>query len=132
MEIRVLDDLLERSQAEPAFKRAVQAFAQGQPSELIRYSAGSPPIKVLRVLLQLLETFPDAPISDVEIEGRSSCSAYAGTLTFGPSQTRVRFEWNCSWKAQQEGFRTWYGAPDQTRAAHEFGHRCFRIFEKLD
>ncbi|MFQ5650987.1 MAG: hypothetical protein ACE5IY_13680 [bacterium] len=131
METRVetqLENLLNTSKAEPAFKQAVLDFAQNKNSTLIKYSP-APKIKILRVLMKLLETFSDKPIAEVTIEGTSSCSAFSGILTFGPKQTVVRFNWDCSWKAQKEGYITWYGAPDQTKAAMKFGYDCFERFE---
>ncbi|RMD92737.1 MAG: hypothetical protein D6813_05400, partial [Calditrichaeota bacterium] len=73
-----LMELITQSQATPQFKKAVAEFLRGQDSNLIKYSIGSPRIKVIRVLTKLLEEFPQEPISHVEIQGSSSCSAYRG------------------------------------------------------
>ncbi len=124
--------LLEASRAEAAFKQAVLDFGNGANSPLIACSPGSPRIKVMRVLMQLLEAFPEETISDVSIEGESSCSSYSGRLTFGPANTEVFFNWDCSWRASQEGFVTWYGAPDQAKAAQMFGFRCFETFKVVE
>ncbi len=129
---RELAALLRASRASEAFKQAVTDFARGRPSDRIRFSSGSPPIKVLRVLMKVLEVFPDAAISGVDIQGQSTCSSYYGVVTIEPGPIRVRFNWDCSWKAQEEGMRTWYGAPDQTGAAHKFGYQCFETFERVD
>ncbi|MFQ5865256.1 MAG: hypothetical protein ACE5IW_08530 [bacterium] len=126
-----LDRLLEKSQATDSFKQAVQQLARGDESNLIQYSPGSPNIKVLRVLMKLLEQYPEEIISDVKIEGHSTCSSFHGTLIFGPGGTRIQFDWDCHWKAEQEGFKSWYGAPDQAKAARLFGYQCFREFKKL-
>lgn len=127
-----LQELLNRSQATEDFKRAVQDFAAGRDTELITLGSRAPRIKVVRVLMKLLEHFPDIPMDRVHIEGHSSCSAFTGVLTFGPEETRVRFHWDCLWKAEQEGLRTWYGAPDQTLAAQRYGYQCFQTFEVAD
>ena len=127
-----LKTLLENSQASGAFKTAIQGLSDGTDSELIKYSSGSPKVKVQRVLMKLLEVFPDEKITEVDIRGASSCSGYAGTLTFGPNQTNIAFNWDCEWKADQEGFKTWYGAPDQIKAARQFGYQCFEKFESID
>ena len=127
-----LMELINQSRATQQFKKAVADFLRGQDSDLIKYSSGSPRIKVIRVLTKLLEEFPKEPISDVEIQGSSSCSAYKGILTFGPNSTKVRFDWDCRWKAGQEGFKTWFGEPDQQKAALLYGYQCFREFKKLD
>lgn len=126
-----LDQLLAESNATPEFKQAVQEFANGEEPDLITASR-APQIKVLRVLMKLLETYPDEPISDVKIDGASSCSSFSGTLEFGPSQTKIRFNWDCSWKAEQEGLKTWYGLPDQTQAAMRYGYQCFQQFERIN
>ena len=36
------------------------------------------------------------------------------------------FHWDCKWRAQQQGWVDYFGFPDQTRAAREFGFDCFR------
>lgn len=127
-----ISTILEASRAEEDFKQAVLNFENGENPHLISYSPGSPRIKVMRVLLQLLETFPEQAISQVNIEGQSSCSSYSGRLTFGPDNTEIYFNWDCSWRAKQEGFVTWYGAPDQTKAAQKFGFRCFETFKVVE
>jgi hypothetical protein len=132
MQVRKIDEIIENSHATAAFKRAVQKFIAGKESELIRYSPGSPRIKIIRVLTKILESFPDEAITDVNIEGRSSCSSYYGTLTIGPNALRIRFNWDCQWRAEHEGLRTWYGNPDQTKAAEMFGYQCFEKFERVE
>ncbi len=127
-----LKTLLENSKASDAFKNAVQDFADGREAQLIKYSLGSPKVKVQRVLMKLLEAYRNEQISEVDIQGASSCSGYVGTLTFGPNQTKISFNWDCEWKAKQEGFETWYGAPDQIKAASQFGYQCFEKFEVIE
>jgi len=127
-----LKTLLENSEASDAFKNAVQDFADGKESQLIKYSLGSPKVKVQRVLMKLLEVYPDEKITEVNIQGSSSCSGYVGTLNFGPNKTKISFNWDCEWRAKQEGFITWYGAPDQIKAASQFGYQCFEKFEVVE
>lgn len=124
-----LQTLLDASKAEDAFKQAVLNFADGVDSDLIKNSPGSPRIKVLRVVMKLLEMFPDEVITNVRVEGISSCSGYRGMVTFSPEGNRAEFHWNCYWKAQQEDLKTWYGEPDQGKAAQKFGYQCFEIFK---
>ncbi|NIT73177.1 hypothetical protein GWO43_20305 [candidate division KSB1 bacterium] len=124
--------LLKDSKADETFKDAVRRFADGEKSELIKHAPGAPPVKIMRVLMKLLEEYPGEPITNVTIDGQSTCSAYHGTLTFGPKQTKIRFNWDCSWKAREAGFTTWYGAPDQTKAAQQYGYQCFETFEEVN
>lgn len=124
-----LQTLLDASKAENTFKQAVLNFAGGVDSDLIKISPSSPQIKVLRVVMKLLEMFPHEVITNVRVEGTSSCSGYRGMVIFGPEGKRAEFYWNCYWKAQQEGLKTWYGQPDQGKAAQKFGYQCFEIFE---
>ncbi len=125
-------ELLRGSRAVDVFKQAVLKFARGgEDSDLIRYSPGAPRIKIIRVLMKLLESCPDEEIADVDIEGVSTCSAFCGKLTFGPAGKKLVFEWDCRWKAEETGFVTWYGAPDQSKAAELFGYQCFRQFQPV-
>ncbi len=126
-----LDDLLAKSRATESFKKAVKNFVKGEESNIIQFSPGSPRVKIMRVLVKLLEAYPNEKISDVVIEGHSTCSSFYGKLRFGPNGTEVQFNWDCHWKARQEGLRTWYGAPDQMKAAQLFGYQCFREFKKV-
>jgi hypothetical protein len=126
-----LQHLLNKSHATREFKDAILSFTGGADSPLIVYSERSPRIKVLRVLMKLLEAFPGAAIDSVHIEGESRCSSYRGHLMFGPDNQTIEFSWDCAWKAEQEGYMTWYGAPDQTKAAQEFGYQCFHRFARV-
>lgn len=123
-----LESLLQASQAEPEFKRAVLDFADSRDSHLIKYTH-APRIKVLRVVMKLLDAFPEAQIARVELDGLSSCSSYTGQIQVDPGNVVIRFRWDCYWKAQEEGFKTWYDQPDQTKAAQVFGYQCFQYFD---
>ncbi len=131
-QVQQLNERLEQSNANDSFKEAVINFVEGHETNLIKYSLGSPRIKIVRVLMKLLEEFHEEPISYVNIQASSDCSRYYGSLIFGPNNTKVKFDWDCGWKAEQEGFRTWYGQPDQLKAAELFGYQCFREFKLVE
>ncbi len=124
-----IPDLLDRSAATPAFREAVERFVREErPNALVVYSAGSPPVKVERTLVRALIEYPSLPIESIEVHGRSGCESFHGELLLhGAGETRrVRFHWDCRWRAEQEGWKDWFGFPDQARAAREFGWDCFR------
>jgi hypothetical protein len=126
-------DYLARSRATDSFRSAVERFVRsGQPNELVVYDFRCPPVKVERTLTKMLESFADLPIERVEIDGRSGCEFFKGTAMIEASgrTIRVRFEWNCRWKAEQMGWADWFGLPDQIRAAREFGHDCFSTWNE--
>ncbi|HEX6069580.1 MAG TPA: hypothetical protein VFZ18_07140 [Longimicrobiaceae bacterium] len=128
----VLSQLLDRSQASPDFRRAVAAFlGDSRPNDGVTFDRFSPPVKVERTLTKLLEEHPELEIERVEIDGSSGCEYYRGLLRIHTSEgiRKVRFHWDCKWRALQEGWTDYFGFPDQTRAAREFGHDCFRIWE---
>ena len=127
----ILKKLLSSSKADDSFKRAIEKFVENQDDDLIKYSPGAPRIKVVRVLMKLLQENENEPITGVEIYGQSSCSGFVGHLVYQPGNIKLEFDWNCYWKAQQEGMLTWYGAPDQTLAARTFGYQCFRLFRQV-
>lgn len=125
-------EYLGRSSALPAFRQAVEIFlATGRPGPRLRFNADAPPIKVTRVLTRLLEAHPELEIEEVEIRGRSACELFAGQLRARTveGERLVEFEWNCRWKAEELGWVDYFGLPDQTRAAREFDHDCFRLWE---
>jgi hypothetical protein len=126
-------DLLNRSAASDSFRAAMHEFLRtAQPVTNLDFDRRSPPVKVERTLSKLLESYPDLPIEQVIVDGTSGCEFYRGIITVvAAGQTlRVRFDWNCRWKAEQLGWTDWFGLPDQARAAREFGHDCFRVWEE--
>lgn len=128
----ILAQLLERSRASEAFRAAVTAFVNdSRPNDGVTFDPYSPPVKVERTLTKLLEEHPDLAIERVEIDGSSGCEFYRGQLrVHTPEGLRnVKFYWDCKWRALQEGWTDYFGFPDQTRAAREFGHDCFREWE---
>ena len=130
----MLNDLLERSRATADFRACVADFlADPRPNVGVTFDPYSPPVKVQRTLTKLLEAHPELEISRVEIDGSSGCEFYRGEMRVHTAHgvRRVRFHWDCKWRAQQEGWTDYFGFPDQTRAAREFGHDCFRLWEEV-
>ena len=128
----ILPRLLDQSRASEGFRKSVAAFlGDASPNDGVTFDRFSPPVKVERTLTKLLEQHPDLEIERVEIEGTSGCEFYRGEMRIHTSSgvRSVRFHWDCRWKAMQEGWTDYFGFPDQTRAAREFGHDCFREWE---
>jgi len=82
--------------------------------------------------MRILERFGDAPIERVSMEAESGCEYFRGraSIAAGTSSAEIEFEWNCRWKAEQLGWTDWFGLPDQSRAARELGHDCFRVWDE--
>jgi hypothetical protein len=131
--VPTLEDLLEQSAATEAFAQALRAYEAGASSDLIVTNAGAPPVKVLRVLCQLLASEPALPVDRVIVEGRSGCSDFRGVLTARAAgkDHQFHFIWDCAWKARVAGYTTFWGDPDQQRAAREFGWQCFERFDPM-
>jgi hypothetical protein len=125
-------DLVARSAATEAFRAAVEQFCRtGAPGPVLEFDPRCPPVKVERTLIQMLQAFPSLPIARVAVQGSSGCEFFRGTvqITAEEQSTAVQFEWNCRWKAEEMGWVDWFGLPDQSRAAREFGHDCFRVWK---
>jgi hypothetical protein len=129
--VRTLEELLDASRATEAFKAAVRALADGRRQDCISANPGSPPVKILRFIMKLLELYPDETFSSVEVDADSSCSGFTGTAVARPGELRFEFDWDCAWRAREEGWKDAYGDPDQIRAARTLGYQCFRRFEKV-
>jgi hypothetical protein len=128
-----LHHLLQRCRATDAFRAALIEFQRsGQPGPLLQFERYSPPVKVERTLTRLLEAYPELEIERVELHGSSGCEFFRGHLIVhaGDQPRRIRFHWDCRWRAQQQGWTDYFGFPDQARAAREFGHDCFRQWEE--
>jgi hypothetical protein len=124
-------DLLDRSAASAPFREALAQFLRGgRPSERIAYGHGCPPVKVERTLHKLLVEYPGLPIESIEMHAASGCEYFRGRMIVrtADEERRVSFHWDCKWRAEQEGWRDWFGFPDQSRAAREFGWDCFRVW----
>lgn len=128
--LKSLDDILATSAAIEEFKQAVRDLESGKSQDLIRANSNSPPVKVLRTVMKMLEAYGEVPFESVEITAESSCSAYTGSAVAEPGGVRFDFDWDCEWRALQEGWRDAFGDPDQIRAAQTLGYQCFRKFEK--
>lgn len=131
--VPTLNDLLARSAATDAFRaEALELEASKKLGGRIRANGGAPPVKVLRTVMQLLDAHSDLAVDAVEVDGRSGCSDFRGTLRVTLADGTVRegrFVWDCAWRAAEQGWKTFWGDADQQRAAREFGYRCFEVFE---
>lgn len=126
-------ELLERSSATETFRDAVRRLAQGgRPSEHVSFNRLCPPIKVERAVAKALEEYPHLEIESIHVDGTSGCEFFRGVMEIRTAleTRRVRFDWDCRWRAEQEGWVDWFGFPDQSRAAREFGHDCFRAWRE--
>lgn len=123
---------LDAAAAHPEFKREVLDYLRGADATRIALDGYAPRVKVERVLTQLLHAHPDLPIERVVVRGRSGCSDFSGEVVAisAEQEHRFTFEWCCSWKAEQEGWKDYFGFWDQARAAREFGWNCFRRWEQ--
>jgi hypothetical protein len=122
-------EFLERSRATAPFREAVAAFLKtGRANEHVVFDYRSPTVKVERALTKALEEYPELPFESIELAASSGCEYYRGTMTLRAegAERRVRFHWDCKWRAEQQGWSDYFGFADQTRAAREFGHDCFR------
>lgn len=123
-----LDHLLAESSADEAFKSAVLAFMSGRDSTRVHCPRSTPPVKVMRVVAQVLSEHPELIVHSVTVDGVSGCADFHGIARVECSDGVREFEfaWDCKWRAMQAGWTDAFGFPDQIRAAREFGHRCFR------
>lgn len=124
---------LDAAAAHPEFKRELLDFVRGGDTERIALEGYAPRVKVERVLTQLLHAHPTLPVERVRVNARSGCSDFTGELvaiTTDSEEHRFSFTWCCSWKAEQQGWRDYFGFWDQARAAREFGWDCFQRWEK--
>ena len=130
-----LAEFAARSRATPAFLDALATFRGNlAPTDRIRFDPRSPAVKVERTLTQLLARHPELEIERVSIDARSGCEFFRGVLTVvaGQEQHRLGFHWDCRRKAEQEGFKDYFGYPDQIRDAQEFGYDCFREWGEIE
>lgn len=124
-----LPEFLHRSRATESFQAAVKEFLRtGRPNPGVEFDPRHPPVKVERTLTKILEHYADAPIERVELDASSGCEFFRGVATVqsAEGERRVRFYWDCRWRAEEEGWTDFFGFPDQARAAREFGYDCFR------
>jgi hypothetical protein len=128
-----LTRLLDQSSADDAFKRDVLSFAARGHAERIELARYNPPVKVMRLLAQLLVAEPRLTIERVCIDAWSGCADYGGTVAVEVAGRlhHYEFHWDCRWRAEQEGWTDFLGLPDQIRAAREFGWRCFARWQPI-
>ena len=126
------DDLLRASRASAGFKRDVERYLVLEDAPRISVARMAPRVKVVRLLTQLLAAQPELEIEHVRIEGRSGCADFSGTIAVATTTDERLFDfvWDCRWRAEQEGWVDGFGFPDQIRAAHEFGWRCFAVWQE--
>ena len=127
-------DIAARSRATPAFLAALESFQrESRPNPWIQFDRQSPAVKVGRTLTQLLVQNPDLAVDRVAIDGASGCEYFRGELKVvaDGEEHRIRFYWDCRWKAEQQGWVDYFGFADQTRAAREFDYDCFREWVAL-
>jgi len=132
--LQELETLLAQSRAHEKFKADVRAYCASGEATRIRVDSYIPPVKVQRLLKQMLATEPDLDIDGVAVSGSSGCSDFVGTVearTQGGAATHIfEFGWCCRWRAEQEGWTDYFGYPDQIRAAQEFDWRCFHTWRR--
>lgn len=129
-----LTPFLAASRASEPFKRDVLAYCAGEPADRIRSRRHTPPVKMMRLIAQLLHAEPQLPVERIAVDAWSGCSDFTGTLRV-ECEDGVRtfeFTWCCRWRAEQEGWTDCFGFPDQIRAAREFGWECFGRWHALD
>ena len=133
--LQMIRAFIERASPTPEFREALIEFVRtGAPSDRVRFDHRSPPVKVERLLTKLLASHPELAIEAVEIDGSSGCEFYRGqavVMAAGDEALRIRFRWDCRWRAMAEGWTDYFGFPDQTRAAQEFGYDCFQVWEEV-
>ncbi|MGI9076476.1 MAG: hypothetical protein ACR2G6_03965 [Gemmatimonadaceae bacterium] len=119
--------LLSASLATNAFKADVHAFAKQAPAGRIKLARYAPPVKILRLIAQILDSEPALAVEEICVDARSGCSDFAGVVDVRTPEGIHQFEftWCCRWRAEQEGWKDYFGFPDQIRAAREYGFRCF-------
>ena len=125
-----LEPLLSASGATDEFKDSVRQYSTVGKARLVEAAGYAPPVKVLRVLAQLLEAEPALRLERVRVHGNSGCSDFRGSVEAHANGCvkEWRFVWCCKWRAVEEGWVDCFGFPDQMRAAREFGHRCFQMW----
>jgi hypothetical protein len=125
-----MEPLLAASGASDEFKDSVRQYSTHGKAPLVEAMGFAPPIKVLRVVAQLLEAEPTLRLERVRINGNAGCSDFRGSVE-AHAEGVVRhwsFVWCCKWRAIAEGWVDCFGFPDQTRAAREYGYRCFETW----
>lgn len=124
--------MLAQSRAADPFKADVRTFCAQGDAPRIRVDGYIPPVKVERLIKQILAAEPELPIEQISVRGASGCSDFVGTVVARTVSGTLVFDfaWCCRWRALEEGWTDYFGFPDQIRAAQEFDWRCFRTWTK--
>ena len=132
--MRELEQILAKSRAADPFKADVRAFCATGKATRIRIDGYIPPVKVQRLIKQMLSSEPELPIERIAVQGASGCSDFVGTVELRTvTATHVYdFAWCCRWRAIEERWTDYFGFPDQIRAAQEFDWRCFHTWKRMD
>lgn len=128
------DLLVEPRTVRVSLSKAVEQYCASGHSSVVSVDGFAPPVKVARVLRQLLaEAGEHAEIERIRVRGRSGCSDFTGTVEVftASGSTTIEFVWCCRWRAEQEGWTDYFGFPDQMRAAREFDWRCFQVWNPI-
>jgi hypothetical protein len=90
-----------------------------------------PHVKIMRLLTHLLSAERDLEIESVRIHADSGCSDLTGVIDVicTDATRRFSFQWDCAWRAREQGWTDCFGFPDQIRAADEFGWNCFQRWQ---
>jgi hypothetical protein len=125
-----LEPLLATSWATDDFKESVRQYSTEGKAPLLEAGGIAPPLKVLRVVAQLLDAEPALRLERVRVLGNAGCSDFRGSVEAHAEGAvrRWHFVWCCRWRAAEEGWVDCFGFPDQMRAAREFGYRCFETW----
>jgi hypothetical protein len=127
-----LEPLLAASWATDDFKASVRQYSTLGKAPLLDVAEFAPPVKVLRVVAQLLDVEPALRLERVRVLGNAGCSDFRGSVEAHADGVvrRWQFVWCCKWRAAEEGWVDCFGFPDQIRAAKEFGYRCFQAWRE--
>lgn len=128
-----MESILARSKATEAFKQDMLRFSAGEEPSTIEVLGYAPRVKVERVLIQLLNAEPDLAVRSAKVRGTSGCSDFTGEVIADTptGQRTFAFSWCCRWRAEAEGWKDYFGFPDQIRAAREFGWDCFQRWAEV-
>ncbi|HYW09639.1 MAG TPA: hypothetical protein VE913_21935 [Longimicrobium sp.] len=124
-----IDSYLRKSLASDGFRTALTAFGRGgRTNDRIIFDRMSPPVKVERLITKMLVEYPLLPIESIEVRASSGCEYFRGVaiIRTASEERHVRFSWDCKWRAEEQGWKDYFGFADQIRAAREFGWDCFR------
>jgi hypothetical protein len=133
--VHEIETLLAQSRAADTFKAAVRQLCReaDYPPDAIHVDGYAPYVKLQRVILHMLASEPHLPVERVAVRARSGCSDFVGMIQVQTATESCAFEfvWDCRWRAEQEGWVDYFGFPDQSRAAREYGWRCFQHWQQL-